>query len=295
MMVGLAICAFYELIWVAESEAWYGAFVASAALPAYMALFLAKGGAARTSPRLIPVQIVAIIGAAVAAYPLFDRNPVSETQVWPLAAAVLSVLGLQWYVFVYSRYGRKKSGAIVAGRPLPDLAFEALDGARVRTSDFIGSKTLLVFFRGNWCPLCMGQLREVRARADRLEAAGVKVKFISNQSPERSRELALKLALPDHFEILHDRELRAAKSLAIEDIGGAPPGLKDFPADTVMATVIGLDAEGRVIYGDETDNYRVRPHPDSFLPVFEAPNTERTPQRSPNVIASIKTETMMDT
>ena len=41
-----------------------------------------------------------------------------------------------------------------------------------------------------------------------------------------------------------------------------------YPADTVMATAIALDAEGKVLFGDETDNYRVRPHPDTFMNVF---------------------------
>ena len=42
-----------------------------------------------------------------------------------------------------------------------------------------------------------------------------------------------------------------------------------FPVDTVMATVIALDEDGHVLFGDETDNYRLRPHPDTFLHVFE--------------------------
>ena len=42
-----------------------------------------------------------------------------------------------------------------------------------------------------------------------------------------------------------------------------------YPDDTVMATVIALDEAGKVIFGDETDNYRVRPHPDTFIHVFE--------------------------
>ena len=44
-----------------------------------------------------------------------------------------------------------------------------------------------------------------------------------------------------------------------------------YPNDTVMATVIALDEQGNVIFGDETDNYRRRPHPDTFLGVFETP------------------------
>ena len=126
----------------------------------------------------------------------------------------------------------------------------------------------MVFFRGNWCPLCVGQLKEIVARADRLAEMGVKVKFVSNQPPERSVELAEQLGLPEHFELLYDRDLRAANALAISDLGGTPAGMRGYPSDTVMATVIGLDESNQVIYSNETDNYRVRPEPDRFIPSF---------------------------
>ncbi|MEM9473969.1 MAG: redoxin domain-containing protein [Pseudomonadota bacterium] len=257
-MVGLAVYAFHHLMWTSGAEAWHGAFLAAAALPTYMALFLAKGGAARTSSLLVPVQIVTGIGVFLAA-----------TETGALIAALLSFAGLQWFVFVYSRYGRTKSDAIIIGKPLPEVAFEDLDGARVTSDDFLGAATLLVFFRGNWCPLCMAQLRELRARADQLANANVQVRFISNQSAEKSMALATKLDLPLHFQILRDRNMLAADRLGIADIGGAPVGLKGYPKDTVMATVIALDARGQVLFGDETDNYRVRPHPDLYLPLLE--------------------------
>ena len=258
-------------IWLSSSSiAWFGAFLASATLPLYFMIFLAVGGAARTAPRLPVVQIITVLGVALAAYGVSrDYQSKSLFVLLPLAPALLGFLVLQWYVFVYSRYGRAKSESIVLGQSPPELIFDTLDGVQVTSQDFVGSKTLIVFFRGNWCPLCMAQLRELRKRADRLAAASVRVKFISNQSLEKSRELADKLDLPDHFEVLHDRDLRAAKALSIEDIGGTPGGMQGYPPDTVMATVIALDAEGHVVFGDETDNYRVRPHPDKFIPLFE--------------------------
>ena len=115
----------------------------------------------------------------------------------------------------------------------------------------------------------MGQLKEVRAQADRLARAGVQVRFVSNQPVEKSVKLSSDLDLPEHFEILYDRDLRAAKALSIADLGGTPTGMIGYPRDTVMATVLALDTQGRVIFGDETDNYRVRPHPDTFIPFFE--------------------------
>ena len=91
----------------------------------------------------------------------------------------------------------------------------------------------------------------------------------TNRAAPGSFSLAKKLALPANFEILQDNDLRAAKILGIADIGGSPAGMPGYPVDTVMATVVGLDENGKVILGDETDNYRVRPHPDTFLHVFE--------------------------
>ena len=258
-------------LWTSEQWApWLGAFVASAALPLYFVGFLACGGAARTSRRLPTLQVVTVAGVALAAYGGFHQyGAESRFGFVPLALALLGLAVLEWYVFIYSRYGRTKSAAIVIGKPLPTVVLQALDGRGVTSRDFEGSNTLLVFFRGNWCPLCMAQLRELTRRADRLAAASVQVKLISNQSVERSRELVSKLNLPSHFDVLHDRGLRAARALSIEDVGGTPPGMRGYPSDTVMATVVALDAEGRVIFGDETDNYRVRPHPDSFIPLFE--------------------------
>ncbi|MEM7294721.1 MAG: hypothetical protein AAF420_15175, partial [Pseudomonadota bacterium] len=69
-------------------------------------------------------------------------------------------------------------------------------------------------------------------------------------------------------EVFQEDNLTAAKKLGLEDIGGAPSGMPGYPVDTVKATVIALDETGRVIFGDETDNYRIRPHPDTFLHVF---------------------------
>ena len=148
------------------------------------------------------------------------------------------------------------------------MPLKQLDGTEITSASFAGSKTLIVFFRANWCPFCMNQLKEVRAKADRLTKSTVKVKFISNQGIANSTRLAEKLNLPADFEILQDQDLRAAKALGVADIGGAPAGMPGYPADTVMATVIALDEKGSVLFGDETDNYRVRPHPDTFLDVF---------------------------
>ncbi len=43
-----------------------------------------------------------------------------------------------------------------------------------------------------------------------------------------------------------------------------------YDSETVLPTVVITEAGGRILWADETDNYRVRPEPDLFLTVLRA-------------------------
>lgn len=249
---------------------WLGSFLTTFPLPFFLMVLTNAFGIARTSQRLPVIQLLSALGVALVAWMTWQsQQALAVDNYVSVAMAVFGALFVQWYVWQFSPYNREKSRQIVKGQTLPKLSLNRLDNQAIDSESFKGSKTLLVFFRANWCPFCMNQLKEVLAQAGRLKTAGVQVKFISNQGYKNSTDLAKKLKLPAHFEILQDNDLSAAKALSIEDIGGSPTGMPGYPADTVMATVIALDSDGKVVFGDETDNYRVRPHPDTFLPVFE--------------------------
>jgi peroxiredoxin len=249
---------------------WIAVFFTTFPLPFFLMALTQAFKIARTSERLPLFQIMSFASVAFLAYTFYMRpGPSTVAEFAALGLTIFGALSIQWYIRIFTPYGRKKSASIVRGQALPELPLTRLDGTQTSSASFAGSKTLIVFFRANWCPFCMNQLKEVLAQADRLKKAGVQVKYISNQGIDNSQKLAKQLDLPAHFEILQDDDLRAAKTLGIEDIGGSPAGMPGYPADTVMATVIALDTEGKVLFGDETDNYRVRPHPDTFLHVFE--------------------------
>ena len=250
--------------------AWLGAFLTTFPLPFFLMVMTNVFSIARTSQRLPFIQLLSLTGAAMTAWTTVQSTQALSTAGYlSIALTIFGALFVQWYIWRFSPYNREKSQQIVKGHILPEIELNRLNKQSVDSASFKGNKTLLVFFRANWCPFCMNQLKEVLAQADRLKKVGVQVKFISNQGYENSATLAQKLNLPAHFEILQDSDLKAAKALGIEDMGGSPSGMPGYPADTVMATVIGLNENGTVIFGDETDNYRVRPHPDTFLHVFE--------------------------
>lgn len=184
-----------------------------------------------------------------------------------VSLAVLNLLGVHAYIRWYSRYGARRAN-VALGEPLPAVTFTNLEGKPVTVADYAGQPMVMLFFRGNWCPLCMAQIREVAAQYQSLQAQGVRVALISPQSHSQSADLAKQFQVD--FEYLRDDDNQAARALGIVDAGGTPAGLEalGYDSDTVMPTVFIVDGEGRLVYQHLTDNYRVRPEPDLFIQVL---------------------------
>ena len=124
---------------------------------------------------------------------------------------------------------------------------------------------MVMFYRGNWCPLCSVQVKELAAAYRGISALGAKVVLVSPQPATDSRAMAERFDAPMTF--LVDGGNAAARALGIQHPGGAPVGVVD-DGETVLPTAVILDADGVVRFSDETGNYRFRPHPDLFLTVL---------------------------
>jgi peroxiredoxin len=188
----------------------------------------------------------------------------------PAAGAIhiwAGVTFISWIVYLrwYSVFRNRDAQALKVGSALPEFQLESLEGHVVSSESFKAKPHLLLFYRGNWCPFCTAQIAELAAAYQRLEAKGVTVILISPQSIGKSQQLAKQFDVPMIF--LRDRDNVAAKQLGILHEWGTPMGLQalGYDSDTVMPTVILTDERGNIIYSDQTDNYRVRPEPESFL------------------------------
>lgn len=221
---------------------------------------------ARTSPRLPGIGALAVAGVALALYAGSGRG--EGVAPLPLILATLGAVQLGLYSFWYSTLERPPTPALALGRHLPDLHLEAGSGQPFRTSSLRGQPVLIFFYRGNWCPLCMAQVKEVAARYREIAEAGARVVLVSPQPHDNTADLAKRFDVP--FVFLTDEGNRAARTLGIENENGLPMGMTvlGYDVDTVLPTVIVLDAEGVIRWVDQTDNYRVRPEPDTFLPIL---------------------------
>lgn len=189
---------------------------------------------------------------------------------WAHVWGAVSLVGWMIYLRWYSPLPQPDAKLLKTGAILPDFPLQKLTGETVNSVLFRGQAHILVFIRGNWCPFCTAQVREIAEAYRELAAAGARVVVISPQPEARQRALARRFDAP--MEFLQDSQNRAASQLGIAAHWGTPLGLQmlGYPSDTPLPTVIISDADGRIIHLDSTDNYRIRPEPREFLRVLQS-------------------------
>jgi len=244
--------------------AWTSAALTTAALPAQLvSLFGLRKG--RTSRNLTVMTAIASAAAATAVV-----TSVLTRTAWPAVVAILGLLSTQYYARWYSRLEREQQASLEVGARLPHFEVIDVDGTPVSSESFIGRPTAFIFIRGNWCPLCVAQVRELAAEYESLAARGIEVALVSPQPLDETRKLAQRFGV--NFRYLTDPAAAAAASLGIRHDGGVPPGVTQlgYEPDTVFPTVIVIDASGTVVFSDQTDDYRVRPEPALFITALDA-------------------------
>lgn len=262
ILINLSLLHVATLSWHSPlGPGWVGVFVL--ALPNfYLFVWMFMRRRARTSRNLHLLMATNLMGIA-----LVLTDPGMEANPWPLVLGNLIFFGSMAYIFWYSYLGERSNALLNEGEKLPMFELKTLEGETFSSEQFKGSAWLLMFYRGNWCPLCMTQIGEVAGRYIDLDRLGVKVALISPQPETKTQELAKRFAVPMKF--LVDSEFKVSKKLNLMHVNGVPFGMKWFGhgQDTVLPTVLIINKHGRIVYSDQTSNYRVRPEPEQFLEV----------------------------
>ena len=259
--------AIWQLSAGADVVPWTGALLASLPISVVMGFWMLFKSVSRTSENMPGTTGLSIAGVVMAALPLAGIGGTFDAV--PLALALVGAAGLQLYVRWYSVYGRTPSSSLQVGKTLPSFVLEDAKGNEVSSDDFRGAPTVMLFYRGNWCPLCMAQIKEVAGLYRELDKRGAKVRLVSPQPHDNTQSLADRFDVP--FDFLVDPGNRVASQLEIISPDGIPMGMTalGYDHDTVMPTVVITDADGKILFCDQTDNYRVRPEPDVFLQVLD--------------------------
>ena len=191
---------------------------------------------------------------------------------------LISIYGISlafWILFIfwYSHLPIQKSDILQPGNALPELQFKTYKNEPFYCSSLLGKKVIYLFYRGNWCPVCMAQIKEITGQYKYLKELGAEMLLISPQPHNKSKELTESIGM--EFLFLMDEHNEMAQKLKIEHKNGVPIGsvAMGYEDDTVLPTVIITDEHGKIIFLDQTDNFRIRPEPSTFLAVLKNQST----------------------
>ena len=100
---------------------------------------------------------------------------------------------------------------LTPGKTVPALTLPLVGGGSFTLDDDAGEVgTLLVFYRGLHCPICIKQLKALEEKLDQFEEQGVKVVAISTDGEDRAKETVEKAAV-SKLPVAYDLKLPAAR------------------------------------------------------------------------------------
>jgi len=152
---------------------------------------------------------------------------------------------------------------LLVGQSVPDVPLTTAEGEAINLSEALAQKpTLLIFYRGGWCPFCNTHLAELQSIQDDLRALGYQILAISMDRPAK-----LQQSLDEHdltYTLLSDSTAVAVKAFGLafkatksntdrlESYSGRDHHILPVPA----AFIVGKD--GMIRFEYINPNYQVR-------------------------------------
>jgi peroxiredoxin len=167
---------------------------------------------------------------------------------------------------------------IKIGDVIPDVALRNEDNQEVKLRQLVAAKpTVLIFYRGGWCPYCTRHLKDLAGIEAELQQAGAQIFAISVDQPAKLKET------PDRdklgYKLLSDSDAIAAQAFGIafkveddlvkkykesykidlEAASGREHHLLPHPA------VFVVDPKGKVQFSYVNPDYKIRLEPEQIL------------------------------
>ena len=125
------------------------------------------------------------------------------------------------------------------GDKAPDFIIKDLEGKQHRLYDYLnGQKTVLLFYRGEWCPVCNLQLHSLQEKLAEFQKEDAQILAISTDTSENSRKLVEKHNLSFPVLAKLGREVVDDYGLFFnEEKGSAEPAIFILRPDGTVAYV----------------------------------------------------------
>ena len=179
--------------------------------------------------------------------------------------------GLLASIFAFARIGidvpekPEDISPLLVGETIPDVKLRTTSGETVSLMTEVAKKpTLLVFYRGGWCPYCTKHLAELRLMQPDMDKMGYQMLAISTDAPEGLKNTYEKSEL--NYTLLSDADLTAAKAFGLAFKAPAKygemlvksSGGKNTEVLLPVPAVFVLDTKGVIKYEHINPNFKER-------------------------------------
>ncbi len=136
------------------------------------------------------------------------------------------------------------------GQPAPDFTLPDGAGNPVTLSSYQGQQAaLILFYRGDWCPYCIGQLEDFQRLLPLLESYNIQLLAISPDDQATTENTQRKFG--QGYLFLSDKDLAVTRSYGLESTESLP-----HPA------LFLVDREGVLRWYYASQDYTSRPSPE---------------------------------
>lgn len=156
------------------------------------------------------------------------------------------------------------------GEEIPSVNVRDVDGKEINLLDLTkGKKSILIFYRGGWCPYCNVHLSELQQVEDDILALGYKLIAISIDKPEKLKESLQEHSL--NYELYSDSKAEVSKAFGIafkvedsqvEMLKNHNMNLEKSSGEQhhilPVPSLFIVDEEGKIIFEYVNPNYKIR-------------------------------------
>ena len=162
--------------------------------------------------------------------------------------------------------GRPVPADLKPGKPLP--VFSAVDenGNSLASADLRGRPSVLLFVRGNWCPFCDRQVKNLTKHYRKINESGAHLVLVTPKPLETTRRVAEFFDV--EFEFWLDASLAIGRQLGLVQEAGVPDDYNsEYGHDTLWPATLIVDADGIIRHTELSRFIADRPDPEKLLKI----------------------------
>lgn len=177
---------------------------------------------------------------------------------------------------------------LAVGSKAPLFELKDHNGRPVSSAEpFTKGRLVICFFRGRWCPFCVGQVEAMNLLVPQIEQAGASLVAISPQTVQQSFFMVDQHKL--RFPLLSDAGNQAARQFGLvyrvpddqqaiyrRAFVNLPFANGDDSWELPIPATFILDCDGTILFASADEDYTQRPEPQEILHQLNASHSARS-------------------